>query len=245
MEETRRKSTDPKRWSSLDRIRALDRGYSRADLPWESAFSRLQEDPKKKEKTPMDMRNYYQYHKHHGHDMGDCRHLKIEIEKLIKRGQLKEYVNQETQRMNKCFNQGRSKSPDGPPSITGRVNAISWGCSGGGDSGSARQAYAKWDISVVNAGARPKFLDLSFSRKDFEGIECPYEDPLVITSVIEKYKVSRMLVDTDSSMDILYLDAYLKLGMSWAQIMPVATPLVGFTGDAVSPLGVANLMVTI
>ncbi|GAA0174936.1 hypothetical protein LIER_28215 [Lithospermum erythrorhizon] len=44
--------------------------------------------------------------------------------------------------------------------------------------------------------------------------------------------------------DILYLDAYLKMGMSRPHIRPVATPLVGFTGDAVNPLGVANLMVT-
>ncbi|GAA0160543.1 hypothetical protein LIER_17077 [Lithospermum erythrorhizon] len=56
-----------------------------------------------------------------------------------------------------------------------------------------------------------------------------------------------MLVDTGSSvdpLDILFLDAYLKLGISRAQIRPVATSLVGFTGDAVSPLGVSNLMVT-
>ncbi|GAA0147076.1 hypothetical protein LIER_06867 [Lithospermum erythrorhizon] len=53
-----------------------------------------------------------------------------------------------------------------------------------------------------------------------------------------------MLVDTGSSVHILFLDAYLKLGMSRAQIRPVATPLVRFTGDAVSSLGVSNLMVT-
>ncbi|GAA0174040.1 hypothetical protein LIER_27512 [Lithospermum erythrorhizon] len=35
-----------------------------------------------------------------------------------------------------------------------------------------------------------------------------------------------MVVDTGSSVDILFLDAYLKLGMSRAQIRPVATPLI-------------------
>ncbi|GAA0170816.1 hypothetical protein LIER_24997 [Lithospermum erythrorhizon] len=53
-----------------------------------------------------------------------------------------------------------------------------------------------------------------------------------------------MLVDTGSLGDILFRDTYLKLGMSRAQIRPVANPLVGFTGDAVSPLGMSNLMVT-
>ncbi|GAA0140486.1 hypothetical protein LIER_35248 [Lithospermum erythrorhizon] len=64
-----------------------------------------------------------------------------------------------------------------------------------------------------------------------------------ITLVILNFKVGRMLEDTGNSIDILFLDAYLKLGMSRAQIHPVATPLDGFTGDIVSPLGVANLMV--
>ncbi|GAA0161176.1 hypothetical protein LIER_39182 [Lithospermum erythrorhizon] len=53
-----------------------------------------------------------------------------------------------------------------------------------------------------------------------------------------------MLMDTKSSLDILSLDAYLKLGMSRTQIRQVVTPLVEFTRDAVSPLGVSNLTVT-
>ncbi|GAA0160129.1 hypothetical protein LIER_16754 [Lithospermum erythrorhizon] len=36
-----------------------------------------------------------------------------------------------------------------------------------------------------------------------------------------------------------------EVGMSWSHILPVATPLVGFTGDVVTPLVVANLMVTL
>ncbi|GAA0159286.1 hypothetical protein LIER_16100 [Lithospermum erythrorhizon] len=105
-------------------------------------------------------------------------------------------------------------------------------------------AYARRDIYVVTAGSRPKFLNLSFSQEHFEGIECPHEDPLVIPLVIANFEVGRMLVDTRSSVDMLFLDAYLKLRISWAQIRPVATPLVGFIGDAVSPLEVSNLMVT-
>ncbi|GAA0155106.1 hypothetical protein LIER_38020 [Lithospermum erythrorhizon] len=82
------------------------------------------------------------------------------------------------------FNRGRSESPDSPPNITGRVNVISGGRSRGGDSRSARRAYVKIYIYVDTAGERPKFLDMSFSRKDFVEIECPHEDPLVITPVI-------------------------------------------------------------
>ncbi|GAA0166319.1 hypothetical protein LIER_21497 [Lithospermum erythrorhizon] len=80
--------------------------------------------------------------------------------------------------------------------------------------------------------------------KDYEGIECPHKDPLVITTVITNFEVGRMLVDIGSSMDILFLDAYLKLMMSRAHIRPVATPVVGFTRVSISPLGDENLLVT-
>ncbi|GAA0154768.1 hypothetical protein LIER_12656 [Lithospermum erythrorhizon] len=153
MKDTRRRSLEPKRQSSLDRIWVPDRGYSWANLPRGGAFSHLEGDPKKK-------------------------------------------------------NEGKS---------------------GGSDSGSARRAHAKMDINATTTGARPDFPNLSFSRKDFEGIECSHEDPLVITTVIVNFEVDRMLVDTQIFVDILLLDVYPKLGMSRAEIRPVAIPLVGFT----------------
>ncbi|GAA0151748.1 hypothetical protein LIER_10402 [Lithospermum erythrorhizon] len=135
-----------------------------------------------------------------------------------RREELKDYVHKETQNVNRPFDRDRLRSPDGPPNITRRVIVISRGRSGGEDSGSARRAYANRDIYVVTVWARPEFPYLSFSGKDFEGIECPHEDPLVITPVIANFEVGQMLVDTGSSIDILFLDAYLKLWMSRAQI---------------------------
>ncbi|GAA0147907.1 hypothetical protein LIER_36607 [Lithospermum erythrorhizon] len=49
VEESRRRSPDPKRRSALDGIRAPIWVYPRADLPRTSAFSRLQNEHKKKE----------------------------------------------------------------------------------------------------------------------------------------------------------------------------------------------------
>ncbi|GAA0146535.1 hypothetical protein LIER_06464 [Lithospermum erythrorhizon] len=92
------------------------------------------------QKSPQnkrDMIKYCQYHKDHGHDTDDYRHLKIEIKKLFQQGQPREYVHKDTQSVNRHFDRDRSSCPDGPPSITGRANVISGGKSGGGDSGSA------------------------------------------------------------------------------------------------------------
>ncbi|GAA0143191.1 hypothetical protein LIER_03934 [Lithospermum erythrorhizon] len=53
-----------------------------------------------------------------------------------------------------------------------------------------------------------------------------------------------MLVDTGFSADILYLQAYDKLGLSRKHLKPVATPLTGFTGHSIHPMGITELDVT-
>ncbi|GAA0145026.1 hypothetical protein LIER_36058 [Lithospermum erythrorhizon] len=54
-----------------------------------------------------------------------------------------------------------------------------------------------------------------------------------------------MLVDTGSSAYILYLRAYDKLGLARKRLKPVATPLTGFLGDSIHPVGIAELDVTV
>ncbi|GAA0144749.1 hypothetical protein LIER_05112 [Lithospermum erythrorhizon] len=54
-----------------------------------------------------------------------------------------------------------------------------------------------------------------------------------------------MLVDTGSSADILYISTYDKIHLPRSHIQPIATPLTGFTGHIVYPLGIAMLDFTI
>ncbi|GAA0166855.1 hypothetical protein LIER_21919 [Lithospermum erythrorhizon] len=53
-----------------------------------------------------------------------------------------------------------------------------------------------------------------------------------------------MLVDTGSLTDIIYFNAFDKLNLPRTIIEPVGTPLTGFTGHSVYPLGVVRLWVT-
>ncbi|RWW71873.1 hypothetical protein BHE74_00020350 [Ensete ventricosum] len=56
--------------------------------------------------------------------------------------------------------------------------------------------------------------------------------------------VRRIMIDTGSSTDIVYLDAFHKLGMSHRDLIPMTSTLTRFTGDTVTPVGVATLPVT-
>ncbi|GAA0146970.1 hypothetical protein LIER_06785 [Lithospermum erythrorhizon] len=54
-----------------------------------------------------------------------------------------------------------------------------------------------------------------------------------------------MLVDTGSSADILYLGAYDRLGLPHNLLKQACTPLVGFTGHSIYPVGIAKLDFTV
>ncbi|GAA0141282.1 hypothetical protein LIER_02459 [Lithospermum erythrorhizon] len=58
---------------------------------------RILSKPQKIKSPPnrRDEKNYCEYHKDYGHDTDECRLLKAEIEKLIRRGQLKEFVRRD------------------------------------------------------------------------------------------------------------------------------------------------------
>ncbi|GAV66292.1 hypothetical protein CFOL_v3_09802 [Cephalotus follicularis] len=55
--------------------------------------------------------------------------------------------------------------------------------------------------------------------------------------------MKRILIDNESSADILYKHAFDQLRIPVDQLNPVKTPLVGFAGEMVHPLGSINLSV--
>ncbi|XP_065008039.1 uncharacterized protein LOC135638687 [Musa acuminata AAA Group] len=53
------------------------------------------------------------------------------------------------------------------------------------------------------------------------------------------------MVDTGSSANVLYFDAFKRLGLTGGDLTPMASALIGFTGDSISPLGTTVLPITI
>ncbi|GAA0165721.1 hypothetical protein LIER_21048 [Lithospermum erythrorhizon] len=147
----------------------------------------------------------------HGHDTNDGRILKAKIEKLIKHGYLEEFVGHDRSRQ-----QGRGYSPPRkrergdrardkqptPPQDTRRIDTISGGIVGGGDSRNSRINYSRRAL-YITGGAINKNEPISFFDSELGGIELPHNDPIVIAPLIANFTVERMLVDTGSSADIL------------------------------------------
>ena len=72
-----------------------------------------------------------------------------------------------------------------------------------------------------------------------------HDDALVISARIANTRVKRIMVDTGSSANVLYFDAFQKLGLTIKDLTPSQSTLIGFTGDSVLSLGTTTIPVTL
>ncbi len=86
---------------------------------------------------------------------------------------------------------------------------------------------------------------ISFSDEDLEGVETPHDDVVVISMIVNKFDVKRVLVDNGSSANVLYYHAYQKMGSTGSQLRRINAPLVGFTGNSVPVEGEVSFLVTV
>jgi hypothetical protein len=92
--------------------------------------------------------------------------------------------------------------------------------------------------------AGQSWMLLHFLRKMKKGSFTPHDDALVVTLMIGNFNIHHVLVDNGSSADILFLPAFEKMKIERKRVVPVPTPLVGFTGEKVLPVGTISLPLT-
>ena len=139
---------------------------------------------------------------------------------------------------------GKLEESSRPP--LGEIRVIIGGTSTG-QSSKSRKTYLKTVQKVQLSGRSPRswITDeqaITFMNDDAERVHHPHDDTIVITLLITNYTTRRVLVDNGSLVDILY-PAEMRLGQY--QLRPINSPLVGFGGMKVQPVGTIILPIVV
>jgi len=86
---------------------------------------------------------------------------------------------------------------------------------------------------------------MTFGPDDVRPLQAPHNDPLVVQLKIATALVRRVLINTGSSVDIITLECFKKLHYSEEDLEVTNTPLVGFGGQHIYPVGVKKLTVRV
>ncbi|KAL2252706.1 UNVERIFIED_CONTAM: hypothetical protein Sindi_0065300 [Sesamum indicum] len=75
--------------------------------------------------------------------------------------------------------------------------------------------------------------EISFNQQDLDPMRNQNNNALVISTTISNFWVKKILVDSESSTDIIFHDAYVQLGIDNVQLRKVNTPLTGFSSEMI------------
>ncbi|KAL5540749.1 hypothetical protein UlMin_044072 [Ulmus minor] len=199
---------------------------------------------------PRDNTKYCRYHRDIGHITEECRVLKDEIERLIQRGQLRNYVRNGDQQPRQPAQENQQPGQEGED-IEVRVII---GGPATGDTNRAQKNYARQarsepfpnQINLAehkNKAPRLSNEPIIFTEEEASGLWHPHKDAIVVALRIASRKVYKILIDNGSSADILFRSTLNRMDLVGAKFDPIKSALYGFTGDSIHSEGVLNLPV--
>ncbi|GJV73515.1 reverse transcriptase domain-containing protein [Tanacetum coccineum] len=195
---------------------ALDKGKFKASPPM---------------KTLVEKRNHAKFCEFHGevgHNTDECMHLKKQIEEMLKAGKLSHLIKELKQ------NNGKEQPKAAKKGETSKKD----------------KALAILMVQPWERVSRQRITQ-SFSPnpKIFFpplGEEEGTEGPMIIEIEIGGHCIYRMYVDGGSASKILYEHCFSRLRPEIKnQLIPATTPLIGFSGEIIWPIGQIQLLVKI
>ncbi|XP_057550569.1 uncharacterized protein LOC130828622 [Amaranthus tricolor] len=193
--------------------------------------------------TPSDRRNYNlwcYYHKEHDHTLAQCRELKRILHQLADEGKLSIFINRKDydarrEEERRSWNQ-RRRSPKrdearrDSSNTQGTINMIFRGYT---------EEYptiraARYSVHILLRGppkASSSGPTMRFDATTSQTLQQPHTDPLVVTLKIGQMKVKRVLVDTESTADLITMECLRKMKFEEKHLQPLDKPLIGFGGS--------------
>ncbi|KAH9672846.1 putative LRR receptor-like serine/threonine-protein kinase [Citrus sinensis] len=207
--------------------------------------------PITKPSSMRDRGRYCKFHGTHGHTTADCRDLKTQVEDFVRNRYLDEFIDVTFPMVastNEWEQSDRNLRREQPT-----VRMIAGGLILAGDSNRSRKNYARYAMTskevFFNTPAakrvRVRQVPIMWTDEDEERILYPHEDALVIEATVASKKFDRILVDTGSSVDVLFKSTLEEIGIADRKLEYTNTSLKGFGGGKLIPLGMVELPITI
>ncbi|KAF3560847.1 hypothetical protein DY000_02015830 [Brassica cretica] len=172
------------------------------------------------------------FHQDHGHKTEDCIALKIEVNDLLRKGHLREFLSEKAKSHLSKETTGKptEAAPVSPPRQDRVIHVISGGSEVSGISHAAARK-STWNAKHGLEAAKPKRLllgtdEISFTAKEQEKVLTPHHDTLVISLTVANCLVKRILVDNGSSGNIIFQAAYKDLRLEEGALTRRVTPLI-------------------
>ena len=238
--------------------RGRGRGHGRESYTWT------------KDQPAGNEQEYCELHKSYGHHTSRCRSLGARLAAKFLAGEISggltiedlEAKKGKTEQVNTVANPeqaapaanpegpkrgrgNREADDDEPEAARGRIFTILGDSAFCQDTAASIKAYQRKADANRN-WARPfngPNDEVIFHESDTNGLDRPHNDPLVITLTIGDFNVEQVLVDTGSTLDIVFLTTLREMKIDMTQIMPTPRPVLGFSGETTMTLGTIKLPV--
>ncbi|XP_073153246.1 uncharacterized protein [Henckelia pumila] len=104
-----------------------------------------------------------------------------------------------------------------------------------GDSNRARKSWSKREVLGLEARKPDSYPVITFEPGDLEGVCFPHNDAMLIKARVANYDVKRVFVDSGSSVNVIFQEAFQQIDLRGCEVNPVKTALYGFARHTVLP----------
>ncbi|XP_060195010.1 uncharacterized protein LOC132624214 [Lycium barbarum] len=194
----------------------------------------IQSDREKRDKSLI-----CKYHHTHGHRTENCRQLREEVARLFNLGHLREFLSERAKTHFKNLDSNKQDRLEEPLQVIHMIV--------GGTDVPVGPVIKRTKISIMRENRiRNDDPDgpITFNDEDMEGIAQPYNDALVISVLVNKFRIKRVLIDPGSSADIIRWKVIEQLGLL-DQIMPAIRVLNRFNMACETTMGETTLPISI
>ena len=124
------------------------------------------------------------------------------------------------------------------------LNVIMGGSPPCGDSVRSVKDHRRQEITSKKWPSKPENdSSITFSPDDAIGVHLPHNDPLLVEVGIAKCDVAKVLIDTGSSVDLIFRDTLDKMGVDLRDMKPSSRSLTGFNRASETMIGTIKLPV--